>query len=239
MRLTFRPGEGWSSKRVTTGPGCTATTCTSIPKSSSLTSTCRDMASRAAFPMGVWETGAGSSNDNGGSPPSPEGSKRGTCRSISTRTLGCTGPATGSIRGGARRVVFALARATTVSRSCLALRARSASLSLRGRPATQDSASIVKSPTASMTANQDRPVNSVTPTRNSASRNSVAPRGLNSPASPLPTTSPRAPPAASGRPRAAKCNVARPEPAVSVSRNPLARLAATCHEPGVGSLPPR
>ena len=46
--LTFTPGAGRISKRVTTGPGCTATTSTSTPKSLSLSSTRRDMASSAS-----------------------------------------------------------------------------------------------------------------------------------------------------------------------------------------------
>ena len=46
--LTLTPGAGRNSKRVITGPGRTATTSTSIPKSRSLISTRRDMASSAS-----------------------------------------------------------------------------------------------------------------------------------------------------------------------------------------------
>ena len=46
--LAFTPGAGRSSKRVTTGPGCTATTSTSMPKSFSFISTRRDSASSAS-----------------------------------------------------------------------------------------------------------------------------------------------------------------------------------------------
>ena len=46
--LTFTPGAGRNSKRVMTGPGCTATTSTSTPKSRSLISTSRDIASSAS-----------------------------------------------------------------------------------------------------------------------------------------------------------------------------------------------
>ena len=41
-------GAGLSSNRVTTGPGCTATTSASTPKSLSLISTSRDIASSAS-----------------------------------------------------------------------------------------------------------------------------------------------------------------------------------------------
>ena len=44
MRLTFTPGAKSISKRVTTGPGCTESTCTSTPNSFSLISNKRDMA---------------------------------------------------------------------------------------------------------------------------------------------------------------------------------------------------
>ena len=46
--LTLTPGPRSSSKRVMTGPGLTATTSTSMLKSSSFISTSRDMASSAA-----------------------------------------------------------------------------------------------------------------------------------------------------------------------------------------------
>ncbi len=46
--LAFTPGAGRISKRVTTGPGCTATTSTSTPKSRSFSSTSRDIASSAS-----------------------------------------------------------------------------------------------------------------------------------------------------------------------------------------------
>jgi hypothetical protein len=42
------PGAGSISKRVMTGPGCTATTSTSILKSASFFSTRRDIASRVS-----------------------------------------------------------------------------------------------------------------------------------------------------------------------------------------------
>ena len=46
--LTLTPGAGRNSKRVITGPGCTATTSASTPKSRSFSSTRRDIASRAS-----------------------------------------------------------------------------------------------------------------------------------------------------------------------------------------------
>src|ERR1700761_3302382 len=47
--LAFTPGAGRNSKRVTTGPGCTATTSDSMPKSFSFISTRRDSASSASL----------------------------------------------------------------------------------------------------------------------------------------------------------------------------------------------
>ena len=44
IRLTFTPGAGWTSKRVITGPGLTAITPMSIPKSLSLSSRSLDIA---------------------------------------------------------------------------------------------------------------------------------------------------------------------------------------------------
>ncbi len=46
--LALTPGAGRISNRVMTGPGCTATTSTSTPKSLSLSSTRRDIASSAS-----------------------------------------------------------------------------------------------------------------------------------------------------------------------------------------------
>ena len=48
IRLALSPGAGSSSKRVITGPGCTATTSTSTPKSLSFSSTWREMASNTS-----------------------------------------------------------------------------------------------------------------------------------------------------------------------------------------------
>ena len=44
----FTPGAGSNSKRVITGPGCTATTSTVMPKSASFNSTCLDKAFSAS-----------------------------------------------------------------------------------------------------------------------------------------------------------------------------------------------
>ena len=84
----FRPGAGCSSKRVTTGPGCTATTSTSTPKSRSFSSTWRDMASSPASETTCCGGLAASRSESWGSAPgvagsSTDGSNRGTWRSFS------------------------------------------------------------------------------------------------------------------------------------------------------------
>ena len=65
--LAFTPGAGRSSKRVTTGPGCTATTSASMPKSLSFISTRRDSASSASAEYSGSRGGGSSSSFSGGS----------------------------------------------------------------------------------------------------------------------------------------------------------------------------
>ena len=65
--LTLTPGAGRISKRVTTGPGCTATTSPSTPKSLSLISTRRDIASSASAEYAARAVGGSSSSYSGGS----------------------------------------------------------------------------------------------------------------------------------------------------------------------------
>src|ERR1700732_3284760 len=64
--LAFTPGAGRSSKRVTTGPGCTATTSASMVKSLSFISTSRDSASSASAEYSGSRGGGASSRLSGG-----------------------------------------------------------------------------------------------------------------------------------------------------------------------------
>ncbi|MCY1401120.1 hypothetical protein D9M71_162300 [compost metagenome] len=69
IRLTLMPAAGWISKRVITGPGWAATTCTSTPNSLSLISSRRDMDSSDSGEKLLGLFWAGSSSDSGGSVP--------------------------------------------------------------------------------------------------------------------------------------------------------------------------
>ena len=100
--LALTPGAGRSSKRVTTGPGCTATTSASTPKSLSLSSTRRDIASSASGEYSGSRGGGSSSSFSGGSSLALGGSNSGTWRSFSTRSLLSTAGGGASMRGGAR-----------------------------------------------------------------------------------------------------------------------------------------
>ena len=88
IRLTFIPGAGCTSKRVMTGPGLTAVTSISMPKSFSLSSRSLDMASRDSFekPESLVSCQA-SSKPMAGSSLIDEAANRVPCFSFSTRAL--------------------------------------------------------------------------------------------------------------------------------------------------------
>ncbi len=117
--LTLTPGAGRNSNRVITGPGSTATTSASTPKSRSLSSTKRDIASSASSEYDCSRGPASSSKDNAGSSLDLGASNNGTCRSRSTRSLFCGTGAAASIRGGGRFACFLVSSRTTSWRSCL------------------------------------------------------------------------------------------------------------------------
>src|SRR5438270_670052 len=100
--LAFTPGAGRSSKRVTTGPGCTATTSASMAKSLSFISTSRDSASSASGEYSGSRGGGSSRSLSGGSSLAFGGSNSGTWRSRSTRALFSNTGSGGSMRGGGR-----------------------------------------------------------------------------------------------------------------------------------------
>src|SRR5207302_1452741 len=97
--LAFTPGAGRSSKRVTTGPGCTATTSASMAKSLSFISTSRDSASSASGEYSGSRGGGSSRSLSGGSSLAFGGSNSGTWRSRSTRALFSNTGSGGSMRG--------------------------------------------------------------------------------------------------------------------------------------------
>ena len=81
MRLTLRPGAGWISNRVTTGPGNTDTTSASMPKSFSFSSSSRDMpSSDSPENSAVWGASASSSKEKSGNSAELLISKRGCWR---------------------------------------------------------------------------------------------------------------------------------------------------------------
>ena len=88
IRLTFTPGAGWISKRVTTGPGSTFSTWASTLKSRSLISSRRDMLSSVSEEKPFAPClSAASSNAMGGRSPVTGPSNRLFWRSFSTRSL--------------------------------------------------------------------------------------------------------------------------------------------------------
>ena len=88
IRLAFIPAAGSSSNRVITGPGSTATTSTSIPKSFNFNSTCRDIASSDAAENPLPVGAATSSKLSSGKSLCEGRSNRTVCFSFSARKLG-------------------------------------------------------------------------------------------------------------------------------------------------------
>ena len=88
IRLTFIPGAGCTSKRVITGPGFTAVTSISIPKSFSLSSRSLDIASSDSFEKPESLVSCQASNKPiAGSSLIDEAANSVPCFSFSTRTL--------------------------------------------------------------------------------------------------------------------------------------------------------
>ena len=210
--LAFTPGAGRSSKRVTTGPGCTATTSASMPKSFSFISTRRDSASSASAEYAGSRGGGSSSSFSGGSSPAFGGSNSGTCRSFSTRSLFCDDgrrrlDARRRTRGGLLLLddhrfharLLALAALRDVARGRASGRAAS-------RRRARSSA-----PMRSMIVSHETPNASDSPAIQAASSNSVAPRNLQPDGETLPDQ--RADDAAGGLPQRLRIPVQRGEPA--------------------------
>jgi len=82
--LTFTPGASSTSNIVTTGPGWTAPTSASTPKSISLSSSSRESACSASSEYRCPVGRGGSSSDSGGSSVATSGSMSEICRSFST-----------------------------------------------------------------------------------------------------------------------------------------------------------
>ena len=88
IRLTFTPGAGCTSKRVITGPGLTAITSISIPKSFNLSSRSLDMADSDSLENpDLLVSCHASSKPIAGSSLEDVASNKRPCRSFSTRIL--------------------------------------------------------------------------------------------------------------------------------------------------------
>ena len=232
--LDFTPGAGSSSKRVMTGPGITETTSTWMPKSFSLSSTSRDIASSdsAEYPPSL---GRGSSSkESGGSSPGCAASNSGTCLSCSARSLFSTCGITGSIRGFGRAAVRTFSARSVSCRSRCARRPAARSRSESNAARTRSHAEITDRPIRSMTASHDTPLNNDADANHSASSSSVEPRMPSMDWSVPPTSWPAMPPAVSRRPTPLKCNVAMPQLVSSVATKPSSRSENSALLSGAG-----
>ena len=110
IRLTFMPGAGCTSKRVITGPGLTAVTSISIPKSLSLSSRSLDIASRDSFEKPESLVSCQASNKPiAGNSLIDEAANSVPCFSFSTRALFIGFLIAGAlIFGGARLASFSI-----------------------------------------------------------------------------------------------------------------------------------
>ncbi len=228
--LALTPGAGRSSKRVTTGPGCTATTSASTPKSRSLISTSRDIASSASGAYSGLCGGGSSSRLKGGSSPGLAAANSGTCRSFSTRSLLITASGGGSMRVGLRVAAFFCSVSTLTLRASRRPRPSAASRRAAIRARTQATAPQLQAPSRSMTVSQDTPSDSDAPAIQAARSSKVAPRNSRPDFKPLPTVSPTAPPAVCGIPASDQCSVASPQLATSSSTKPAMRTAVLARE---------
>ena len=175
MRLALTPGAACSSKRVMTGPGWTATTATSMPKSWSLSSTCRDMASSVVVEKPARGGGGRSSSDKGGCTASG-GSNKETCCSRPNDTGRSARNGGTSILGLGRSAILLVSTSNTWARSRRTRRPCSRSVMDASASPTTSIPRSTQRPVMSMTRNHDRPVNKVTPVKNMASMSMVPPR---------------------------------------------------------------
>ena len=173
--MPFIPGAGSNSKRVITGPGWTATTFTSTPKSFNFNSTCLDIASSVSFEYCPIKVAGSSNRFNGGRTVSTAGSNKFSCFSIIERILGFKSEIIGSILSGSRCSTMSCSILKTVPRS---LRARRPSIkSLSEDRLLRNLVIIFKAnfPIESITKSQERPAYRVNPIINSASIINVLP----------------------------------------------------------------
>ena len=228
--LAFTPGAGRSSKRVTTGPGCTATTSASMVKSLSFISTRRESASSASAEYSGSRGGGSSSSFSGGSSLAAGGSNSGTCRSRSTRALFSGTGAGASIRGGARARDFFCRLSTASLRAWRRSRPSAASREELERARSQPMPAQVAAPRRSMIVNHDTPKASDRPAIQAAIISSVAPRKSSPAASPPPTTLPTTPPALWRSTPGCQWSVVSAQLATSTSRKPAMRTSALARE---------
>ena len=232
--LAFTPGAGRSSKRVTTGPGCTATTSASMAKSLSFISTSRDSASSASGEYSGSRGGGSSRSLSGGSSLAFGGSNSGTWRSRSTRALFSNTGSGGSMRGGGRSADLLFSVSNASLRAWRRSRPSAASRRAAPRARALPMPAQVSAPRRSMIVSQETPKASDRPAIQAAIMTSVAPRKSSPVANPLPTRLPTTPPALWRSTPGCQCRVASPQLATSTSRNPASRTRALAREAGAG-----
>ncbi len=223
--LTLTPGAGSSSNRVIIGPGETDFTSTSTPKSLSFNSTSRDIASSDSGEYPCRCSGGSSSSESGGNSPTAGGSKSGTWRSRSARTLGSKAGITGSIRGLLRPATRFF---STSIMSCRAAALRRPSARSRNSPILTrafSNATRQKWPIRSMTANQEMPRNTDSEATQTTNNSVLAPSSFINDSSQWPTIWPIMPPAVSLKPMGEKCSVDKAQLVTSVARKPPKRKA--------------
>ena len=234
--LTLTPGAGRSSKRVITGPGCTATTSASTPKSLQLElDQARHRLERLvgigllARPRLIEQaTSAGSSLDFGAS-------NSGTWRSRSTRSLFSGMGAGASMRGGgaARDLLLLLAHHFLARLLALLPGGELAPLlALRASPvdASQHPGPDLVHDLEPRDAQEERDAREPQPEQQQVAPRKLSPRSLQ-----CPTSSPSTPPAVLGSPDPSQCKVARPQLVSSVSTKPAARSIVLMRERASGS----
>ena len=233
--LALTPGAGSISKRVMTGPGCTATTSTSIAKSASLISTNLDRASRASLEK-PFSCGLGaSSKRKAGNSASLGASNSWICFSLSIRSEISTFFITGSIRISvlplaSRTACFSLLAATTSWRCNLASSPAfftcQISITATTRTWIQRTTYSVPIPVASITRNQEMPLNKVMPARKTANKIKVEPSKPIEPAIISLNHRPKIPPPPCGNWYSVvkKCILVKAQPMATVTKKPAQRM---------------
>src|SRR6185312_3500748 len=136
----------------------------------SFISTSRDSASSASAEYSGSRAGGSSRSESGGSSPAFGGSKSGTWRSFSTRSLFSTLAAGGSILGGGRAAARFCSLTTVSRRAARRSLPTATSFALARRSLTQEIPAQHQPPSRSMTVNQETPKASDSPAIQAASK---------------------------------------------------------------------